>query len=98
MRQSRLYGSVRGVRGNLHPYRDKLGFAPDPIQARPLESESKRVILNCTRQWAKSTVSAAKAVHLAATQKDSLILVVSPCERQSGEFLRKAAGSCGGCV
>ena len=22
MRQSRLYGSVRGVRGNLHPYRD----------------------------------------------------------------------------
>ncbi len=72
--------------------RTKLGFTPDPVQARLLDSSSKRVILNCTRQWGKSTVSAAKAVHLAATQKDSLILVVSPCERQSGEFLRKAAG------
>ncbi len=72
--------------------RTKLGFIPDPIQARLLESSSKRVILNCTRQWGKSTVTAAKAVHLAATRRDSLILVVSPGERQSGEFLRKAAG------
>ncbi len=70
--------------------RTKLGFTPDPIQVRLLDSASKRVILNCTRQWGKSTVTAAKAVHLAVTQKDSLILVVSPGERQSGEFLRKA--------
>ena len=80
--------------GMLEPaqwVRSKLGFTADPIQARLLESTSKRVILNCTRQWGKSTVTAAKAVHLAATQKDSLILVVSPGERQSGEFLRKAA-------
>ena len=45
--------------------REKLGFAPDAAQARVLASEAKRGLLNCTRQWGKSTVTAAKAVHQA---------------------------------
>jgi len=48
------------------------------------------VILNCTRQWGKSTVTAAKALHQGCTYPGSLTLVVSPSGRQSGEFLRKA--------
>ncbi len=48
--------------------------------------------MNCTRQWGKSTVTAAKAVHHASTRRDSLTLVVSPTARQSAEFVRKAAG------
>ncbi len=68
----------------------ELGFVPDATQARVLGSESRRVLLNCTRQWGKSTVTAAKAVHQAATRAGSLTLVVSPSARQSGEFLRKA--------
>jgi hypothetical protein len=72
--------------------RQKLGFTPDATQARVLESGSKRVVLNCTRQWGKSTITAAKAVHHAAGEKESLTLVVSPSARQSGEFVRKAAG------
>jgi hypothetical protein len=46
--------------------------------------------LNCTRQWGKSTISAAKAVHQAATIPGSLTIVISPAARQSAEFVRKA--------
>jgi hypothetical protein len=48
-------------------------------------------MLNCCRQWGKSTITAAKAVHQAYTEAESLTLVVSPSSRQSGEFLRKAS-------
>jgi len=72
--------------------RAKLGFDPDATQGRLLDTRSKRVLLNCTRQWGKSTITAAKAVHHAYTQPESLTLVVSPSARQSGEFVRKAAG------
>src|ERR1019366_4826250 len=51
---------------------------------------AKRGILNCTRQWGKSTVSAVKAVHRAWTERGSLVLVASPGLRQSGEWMRKA--------
>ena len=70
--------------------RAKLGFDPDATQGRLLDTRSKRVLLNCTRQWGKSTTTAAKAVHHAYTQPESLTLVVSPSARQSGEFVRKA--------
>ncbi len=68
----------------------QLDFHPDPNQARLLASQSNQVILNCTRQWGKSTVAALRAVHLAVTKPDSLIVVTAPAERQSGEFLKKA--------
>ena len=68
-----------------------LGFEPDETQRTVLGSAGRRVALNCTRQWGKSTVTAAKAVHQAATRAESLTLVVSPSARQSGEFVRKAA-------
>jgi hypothetical protein len=71
--------------------REKLGFEPDEVQARVLSTASKRGLLNCTRQWGKSTITAAKAVHQACTEAGSLTLVVSVGGRQSGEFVRKAA-------
>jgi hypothetical protein len=49
-------------------------------------------MLNCTKQWGKSTIAAAKTVHEAWSKAGSLSLVVSPSARQSGEFVRKAAG------
>ncbi len=70
----------------------QLGFAADDRQAAVLDSQAKRGILNCTRQWGKSTVLAVKAVHRAWTEAGSLVLVASPSERQSAEFVRKAAG------
>ena len=69
----------------------RLKFHPDPDQRGLLNSTSRRVLLNCTRQWGKSTVAAAKAVYEASHSPGSLILVVSPSMRQSAEFLRKAA-------
>src|ERR1035437_1923252 len=70
--------------------REKLRFEPDAAQGRVLTTQSRRVVMNCTRQWGKSTVTAAKAVHQASTAAESLTLVVSPSARQTGEFLRKA--------
>src|ERR1035437_11052722 len=69
----------------------RLGFVPDPKQMEVLRSTAKRGILNCSRQWGKSTVAAAKAVHRAYTRPGCLVLVASPSERQSAEFLRKAS-------
>ena len=67
-----------------------LDLQPDERQAALLRSRNSRVVLNCTRQWGKSTITAAEAVHQAYTTAGSLTLVVSPSERQSGEFVRKA--------
>ena len=72
--------------------REELQFPADALQARVLGTGSRRGLLNCTRQWGKSTITAAKAVHQACSVPESLTLVVSPSARQSGEFLRKVTG------
>jgi hypothetical protein len=70
----------------------QLGFEADELQARVLRNIAKRGILNCTRQWGKSTVAAIAALHRAWFREEALVVVASPTERQSGEFLKKAAG------
>ena len=69
-----------------------LGFVPDAKQELLLRGRMRRVLLNCSRQWGKSTLTAAKAVHRAYTVPDSLVVVLGPGARQSAEFVRKAAG------
>jgi len=71
--------------------RERLGFTPDSLQARILDTAAKKGILNCSRQWGKSTILAAKAVHQAHENPGSLTIVVNPTARQSGEFVRKAS-------
>jgi hypothetical protein len=70
--------------------RARLGLDLDARQEEVLRSTATRAILNCSRQWGKSTIAAAKALHRAYTVAGSLVLVASPSERQSAEFLRKA--------
>jgi len=85
----------RDIRRLLDPAmfaRQVLGFTPDPNQERVLRSRAKRILLNCTRQWGKSTVTAAKAVHRAIHVPESLVLAMSPSSRQTGELLRKMQG------
>ena len=65
------------------------GFEPDPWQARLLESTSSRILLNCTRQAGKSTMASILAMHTAATVPGSLVLLISPTQRQSSELLKK---------
>jgi hypothetical protein len=75
--------------------RKRLQFEPDERQTEVLLSGAKRGILNCTRQWGKSTVGAAMAVHRAYTQKGCTVLVASPSGRQSGELVMKAEAMLG---
>lgn len=72
--------------------RKELKFDPDPAQQQVLCPYTKRMLLNCSRQWGKSTTTAAKAVHRALHFRDSLVVAMSPSARQTGELLRKMAG------
>ena len=75
----------------LDPVRlaERAGLVPDPWQAQVLRSTAPRVLLNCSRQSGKSTVSAVLAMHTALYQPGSLTLLLSPSERQSKELFRK---------
>ena len=66
-----------------------LGFDPDPIQAALMRSTSKRVLLNCTRQWGKTTTTAAVALNEALYRAPAMIILVSPSQHQSTELFKK---------
>ena len=68
-----------------------LGFRPDAAQARILSEAPRfrRIALNCSRQWGKSTVVAVLAVYRLLMEPGATVLVAGPAARQSGETLRK---------
>ena len=72
--------------------REVLRFEPEPEQERALKSWSKRLILNCNRQWGKSTIVAIRAIHRAWFWPGSLILIVSRTQMHSGNLLEKVKG------
>jgi hypothetical protein len=87
--------AVRGPRAEVDAVefaRTRLGFRANEQQCEVLRSTAKRGILNCCRQWGKSTVTVAKALHRIVTVPGSLVLVASPSKRQSAEWMRKAKG------
>lgn len=69
-----------------------VGLEGDPWQEDLLHSDAPRVLLNCSRQSGKSTVSGVLALHKALYHPDSLILCLAPSERQSKELFSKIAG------
>lgn len=66
-----------------------LGLALDPWQRDVLMSDSRRDLLNCSRQAGKSTVAAILGLHTSLYRPKSLTLVFSPSQRQSSELFRK---------
>lgn len=68
----------------------RAGIEPDDWQADILRSTAPRLLLNCSRQAGKSTTTGTLAVHQAVYVPQSLVLMVSPSLRQSGELFRKA--------
>ncbi len=68
----------------------RAGVICDGWQAEVLRSSSSRLLLNCSRQSGKSTITSILAVHTALYQPHSLILLLSPSLRQSQELFRKA--------
>jgi hypothetical protein len=69
----------------------KLGIVPDKWQEEFLRSSSDRVLLNCSRQSGKSTMSAVIALHRALYHPGSLVLCLAPTLRQSQELFAKVA-------
>jgi hypothetical protein len=83
---------ARRLRWALDPSlwaRDALGWDPDPWQVQALTSSAKYSIWNICRQAGKSTTAAVLALHTAVHKPGSLVLLVSPSLRQSGELHRK---------
>jgi Terminase large subunit, T4likevirus-type, N-terminal len=64
----------------------------DEWQRDLLRSTSDRVLLNCSRQSGKSTMSAVIALHRALYHPGSLVLCLAPALRQSRELFGKIAG------
>jgi hypothetical protein len=62
------------------------------VQKDLLGRRRRRLLLNCSRQWGKSTVTAIRAVWEALTRPGSLTVVAAPTLRQSGELVEKARG------
>jgi len=84
---------------DLHLALDRVSFAaslgldPDPWQERLLRSTSPRVLLNCSRQSGKSTMSGVIALHRALYSPGSLVLCLAPSERQPKELFAKVSDS-----
>jgi hypothetical protein len=64
------------------------GLQPDPWQAELLRSPAKQVLLCCSRQAGKSQTAAALGLREALLRPGSLVLLLSPTQRQSGELFR----------
>ncbi len=68
---------------------EALKYALDPWQKKALRWAGKKMIMCCSRQSGKSTVSAIIAAHRALFFPKSLTLLVSPSQRQSSELFKK---------
>ncbi|WP_321473002.1 terminase large subunit domain-containing protein [uncultured Paludibaculum sp.] len=69
--------------------REEFGFVADTRQTEVLDCAARQVLLCCSRQWGKSTVTALRALHFAMHHPGSTTLCVAPSMRQSGMFLAK---------
>lgn len=69
----------------------RAGLTPDSWQRRLLNDQPHRALVVTSRQAGKSTSTAALALHRAITRSGTLIVLVSPSQRQSTELLLKVA-------
>ena len=88
-RDDEVKRTIRYMHDRVAFARELLRFEPDPEQEAPLRSWSKRLILNCNRQWGKSTVVAIRVLHRAWYWPGSLILIVSVTQMHSSNLFQK---------
>jgi Terminase large subunit, T4likevirus-type, N-terminal len=83
------FGSSLLLAGDPVAFARQCGLDPDPTQAQILTSKRKRILLNCTRQWGKSSICAMKSLHAAIFAAPANIVLVSPSQNQSQSLLDK---------
>lgn len=67
----------------------KIGFDAETWQQALLRSRARRRIVACARQVGKTETTSILAVHTALYRPGSLVLLISPTQRQSDEMLRR---------
>ena len=72
----------------------EAGMTPDAWQERILRQSWTRGLLLCSRQVGKSQTAATLALNVVLTQPRSLVLLLSPILRQSGELFRDKLARC----
>lgn len=70
----------------------RAGIEPDPWQCDVLRSPARQLLLNCSRQAGKSTITACLAVWTAMYRPGSLVLIFAPGQRQAVELFKKVLG------
>jgi hypothetical protein len=68
---------------------ERAGLTPDPWQTGVLRTKRTQILLLCSRQVGKTLVAAALALRTALLEAPALVLVLTPSERQSSEFVRR---------
>lgn len=67
------------------------GIEPDAVQSHLLTTNARKILLNCTRQFGKSTTAALLALHEALYHAPAMVIIVSPSQPQSTELFKKIA-------
>jgi len=77
----------------LWPYPElilqRAGMTADRWQTQVLRTRKAQILLLCSRQVGKTLVAAALALRTALLEAPALVLVLTPSERQSSEFVRR---------
>lgn len=68
---------------------EALGMNLDSWQREVVAGDSRRDILNCSRQAGKSSTAAVLALHEAIYKPGSVTVLISPSQRQSSELFKK---------
>lgn len=84
-------GLIKDFQQALDPaaFSRNIGFPPDDWQAKLLRSQSKRILLNCSRQVGKTTTIGTLEAHAAIYVDGIQIINLAPGLRQSRELFRK---------
>lgn len=67
----------------------RAGVTPDRWQTEVLRTRKAQILLLCSRQVGKTLVAATLALRTALLEAPALVLVLTPSERQSSEFMRR---------
>jgi phage terminase large subunit-like protein len=87
-RMTREPEALRRLRADPSRFLDDAGFRADPWQRDLLRANHPRTLLLATRQGGKSQTAAGLALKQAMLVPGSLVLLLSPTLRQSGELFK----------